>query len=270
MPNAWVAPAKICAVIRFGMPPAIQSRRRTESLWLSIFTGILAMKPAASLFALSFLVVAGYANFSWGEDKAPTKSLQIPEGTFLIEEDVWYQLANEPDRHFHSARARYLSEDHAGAADDIRKATAILKIATGQSPPELRKPLQASILELETLAAEARGGKLHSTIAMDRIFARAFVALAEHNYVMALMHVKAEEPEQAGHHLRASARDLQHAAAWRSEGYSDALIQTVIEAEKLGAGLVSGAGDLFGQAARVLDAMHSHIEKLRKLNAAAE
>ena len=203
-------------------------------------------------------------------DAPATAAPKVPEGWLLIEEDVWYQLADEPDRHFLQARLHYLQKDKEAAAADIRKATAMLKLATSMSEGDAKKALQGSIFELEVLAAEAKAGKVRSARTLDRIFARSYEALAAHNTQHAITHLKKEEPEKAAFHLRAAARDIDHAYAWAGVEAGDAAVATLRSAEELGRKLLEGAAGAMRDALKAGAALHEQLEDLKKVLEAAK
>jgi len=203
-------------------------------------------------------------------DAPATAAPKVPEGWLLIEEDVWYQLADEPDRHFLQARLHYLQKDKEAAAADIRKATAMLKLATSMSEGDAKKALQGSIFELEVLAAEAKAGKVRSARTLDRIFARSYEALAVHNTQHAIAHLKKEEPEKAAFHLRAAARDIDHAYAWAGVEAGDAAVATLRSAEEFGRKLLEGAAGAVRDALKAGAALHEELEDLKKVLEAAK
>lgn len=220
---------------------------------------------------LSLTIICGMATLRVvAADTPAAEPPKVPEGWLLIEEDVWYQLADEPDRHFLQARLHYLQKDKEAAAADIRKATAMLKLATSMSEGEAKKALQGSIFELEVLAAEAKAGKVRSARTLDRIFARSYEALAAHNTQHAIAHLKKEEPEKAAFHLRAAARDIDHAYAWAGVEAGDAAVATLRNAEALGLKLLEGAAGAVRDALKAGAALHEELEDLRKALEAAK
>lgn len=194
------------------------------------------MRPIliAGLFVLGWAWMATSAS---GSDAAPGA---IPEGMMLIEEDVWYQLADEPNFHFHQARLDFLKRDTARAATDIRKASAMLKLAIGLAEGEGRKLLRASVLELTVLVEELEHGKPVSLTALNQAFSRAHLALARYNQEAAELHAKAGQFEEAGMHLRSAAHDLVHARAWAGGELSAGEAAEVVSAEKLAEELIAG------------------------------
>ena len=195
---------------------------------------------------------------------------QVPEGYLLVEDDVWFQLADEPDRHFLEARRDYLRDKPVEAAAAILKATAVLKLATAHAQGDAKKPLQASILELETLAAKLAHDNVHAAKSLDRIFGRSFVALAYYNEAEARRHLQGEEPEKAARHLRASSRDVMHAAVWRGTELEDNILHALGDLEKAASRLMSQEAKNFTDGVKSLEVIHDYLEKLQALEKAAE
>jgi hypothetical protein len=220
---------------------------------------------------LSLTIAAAIAGTQAAAADAPAaETPKVPEGWLLIEEDIWYQLADEPDRHFLQARQHYLQKENEAAAADIRKAAAMLKLATSMSEGEAKKALQGSIFELEVLAAEAKAGKVRSARTLDRIFARAYEALAAHNSQHAVAHLKKEEPEKAAFHLRAAARDIDHAYAWAGVEATDRAVGTLRNAEEFGRKLLEGAAGALRDALKAGAALHEELDELKKALEAAK
>lgn len=223
------------------------------------------------LAALAFLLLSA----SQGAEKAPggaaAQSLpQVPEGYLLVEDEVWFQLADEPDRHFLEARRDYLRNKPIDAAEAILKATAMLKLATAHAQGDAKKPLQASILELETLAAKLEHDTVRVPRSLDRIFSRSFLALANYNEAEARRHLHGEEPEKAARHLRAASRDVVHAAVWRGTQLEDQMLHALEEIEKAASRLLNQEAKEFTSGVKALDNMHTYFEKMKELNKAAE
>jgi hypothetical protein len=220
---------------------------------------------------LSLTIICGMAALRVSAADAPaTAAPKVPEGWLLIEEDVWYQLADEPDRHFLQARLHYLQKDHEAAAADIRKAAAVLKLATSMSEGDAKKALQGSIFELEVLAAEAKAGKVRSTRTLDRIFARAYEALAAHNSTRAMEFLRNDDANRAAFHLRAAARDIDHAYAWAGVEAGDGAVAALRSAEELGRKLLEGAANAVRDALKAGAALHEELEDLKKALEAAK
>lgn len=195
---------------------------------------------------------------------------QVPEGMILIEEDVWYQLADEPNFHFHQARLHFLQRQTALAATDIKKGAAMIKLAMGLAAGEGKQALQDSAKELFALAADLEHGKVVTLTALNRAFSRSHVALATYNHEAAEAHVKREEFKQAGLHLRAAAHDLEHAQAWAGGELSSRAAGEVLSAQELAKELVAGAGFAVEEVVKNLAELAKEVEALEKLHAVAE
>lgn len=221
-----------------------------------------------------FCALFGGVGHSYGEDGAAkpagAPNVEIPEGYLLIEEDVWYQLADEPDIHFLQARRDYLRNQPVDAGAAVRKGTAILKLAAAHARGEAKKSLQASILELETLAMELEHGEVKSARSLDRIFCRSFFALASYNEDEARRHLKAEEPDKAARHLRSASRNVVHAAVWRGTELEDHFLRQLRTVEDAADLLVKEGRKGFASALKSLDEMHKYYEQLQEALKAAE
>lgn len=194
----------------------------------------------------------------------------VPEGMMLIEEDVWYQLADEPNFHFHQARLHFLQRQAVSAAADIKKGTAMIRLAMGLAKGAGNESLRASAEELTALAGDLEHGKAVTLTALNQAFSRAHVALATYNHEAAERHVKREEFKEAGLHLRAAAHDLEHAQAWAGGELSARAAGEVLTAEELAKELVAGAGFALQEVVKSLSALADEVEAMKKLHAVAE
>jgi hypothetical protein len=109
-----------------------------------------------------------------------------PAGYVLVEEDVLLQFVELPGEHFHKARENFLKKDFKGAASEIRKGAAFLRLEAARATKEGKVGLTASIAELERLANDVEKGTVTSAKTLDRAFAKAHHGLAKHHYLKAL------------------------------------------------------------------------------------
>lgn len=200
------------------------------------------------------------------EDKPRAEPPPIPEGFLLIEEDVLYMLADEPNFHFHQARLDFLRRANEDAANDVRKAGAMLKLAVANAHSgEGKKQLQASLVELFALSEGLAMKKPVTTKLMDRVFARAHLALAQYNKDEALRHLEKGEFEKVGIHLRSASHDIEHAMAWAGEDVPDNSAMALQQAVKLAEQLAAGNEKLAAQAAESLRALAEEVARIRKV-----
>lgn len=194
-------------------------------------------KPLAialcSAFAWAMLAPA-----TWAADDAPPKA---PTGFVIVENTIWYQLADEPNQHFHLARLHVLRREPTLAAKEIRTAAAIMKLAIGHAAPAGKKALDQSAFELGFLADELTAKREVTVAGLDAAFARAHFALAEFNQQAAQEHFKAGDNHHTGHHLRWAARDIEYGRAWAGEKVAKTEPAHLIAAEKIAEKLVAGA-----------------------------
>jgi hypothetical protein len=94
--------------------------------------------------------------------------------------------------------------------------------------------------------------------------------LAYYNEAEARRHLQSEEPEKAARHLRASSRDVMHAAVWRGTELEDNVLHALGELEKSADRLLSQDAKDFTSGVKSLDVIHDYLEKMKQLQKAAE
>ena len=194
----------------------------------------------------------------------PTKP-KAPEGYVLVEEDVLLQFVELPGEHFHKARENFLKKDLKGAASEIRKGEAFLRLQAARATAEGKKGLITSIAELEKLANDVEKGTVTSAKTLDRTFANSHHALAKHHYLKALEYRTKKDTKRAGHSLKASAVHLEHAFAWAGHELEAGTVKVVRTAHELGDKLIVGTGLMTDDVIKAIDYMGREIEKLGKL-----
>lgn len=191
-------------------------------------------------------------------DAAPP---QAPAGFVIVDNTIWYQLADEPNQHFHLARLHLLRREPHSAAKEIRIGAAIMKLAAGHAAPAGKKALEQSTFELGFLASELENNKSVAVAGLDAAFARAHFALAEFNQQAAQEHFQAGDNHHAGHHLRWAAHDIEYGRAWAGEKVAKTEPAHLIAAEKIAERLIAGA-ELSGEAVLEQIAQLNHVLKL--------
>ena len=194
----------------------------------------------------------------------PTKP-KAPEGYVLVEEDVLLQFVELPGEHFHKARENFLKKDLKGAASEIRKGEAFLRLQAARATAEGKKGLITSIAELEKLANDVEKGTVTSAKTLDRTFAKSHHALAKHHYLKALEYRTKKDTKRAGHSLKAAAVHLEHGFAWSGHELEAGTVKVVRTALDLGGKLIEGTGLMTDEVVKAIDYMGEEIEKLGKL-----
>lgn len=214
-----------------------------------------AVGMAASLIALNGRLASA----------ADEPALQPPAGYVIVDNTIWYQLADEPNEHFHRARLNLLRRQPVLAAKEIRTAAAIMKLAIGHAASAGKKALGQSAFELGFLADELDNHREVAVAGLDAAFARAHFALAEFNQQAAQEHFQAGDNHHAGHHLRWAAHDIEYGRAWAGEKVAKSDPAHLISAEKVAERLIAGA-ELSGESVlQEIAALHQALQLLQEL-----
>lgn len=143
---------------------------------------------------------------STSEERPATKP-----GWVIVEEDIWFPLRYSLHDFMDRARERFRHHEQKGAANEIRKAIAMLKIAEGQATPDGVKTLQETTHTLQSLAQDLDQNKVSSARELDHAVRKAYFALATHHYLKANSASAQKEMKRAGEHLQTAANYLTNA-----------------------------------------------------------
>jgi hypothetical protein len=218
------------------------------------------------LFAL-MLAVAG-----WGlapaiaRDKNDVKTRKTPpdapKGWIVLEEDFWTPLTHEPGTYFHRAHEEFLKKDYDLAAIDLRQAAAYLRLQARRSTyTEHSSALYAAANRLSNLAASVEKKDVKSPGQLDREFARAHCALAEHDYTMAKESWNKKRPYTTGYNLNAAAFNLESGYSWAYQETGTAGFDAMADANALADELIAGEPKNY-EVSATLDAVHNAIQSL--------
>ncbi len=146
------------------------------------------------------------------------------------------QSGERPDEityHFHLASESYADKDLRTSAAQIRKAIEILKKQLSSGDHESRPLFSSSIVEMEMMAEKVEHGNVSSEKQLDKVFARAEVALAKHHIIRAQEAWEKERQLSAAVEISTSAINLENAMA--RIGYSDdgSMVNSVTEGRQL-------------------------------------
>ena len=206
-----------------------------------------AMRHSATLMFLAMCLFILLGGMLMGQEAAPTSpkpatEAKTPEGKLVIEEDVLVVFMDEPEHHFDRAKEHFLKKEHEAAAKETRKVAGFLKLQAARAGGETQKALHASAQELEKLAGDVEKGTVTSVNKLERPFARALHALAEHHHKKASESWAKRAAKRAGHDLKAAAHHAEHSAKWAGEELEKGGKAAVREARLAGGKLVEGAG----------------------------
>ena len=206
------------------------------------------------------LLNIGAASAGAADPETPADVPQAPKGFFLVEEDAWDGLSDEPGRHMDHARQSYVAIDLPTAAGELRKAAAHLRITACQAAGVSRRTLIRSASELESLALRMEAGSVKSVRELDMAFARALHALAHHHHVMAEKAWMARETQRSGRQLRAAADNLSRAAAWSGRKAQAATGEVIKDTRIISGKLVEGTGFVIDEVGKGLRAFGRQVE----------
>jgi hypothetical protein len=132
----------------------------------------------------------------------------VSEAEPIVEElsDI---LQDEPNHHFSLAIEAFMKQDHALAAEEIRKGAAYLKLETLRAEDKGKEALDRSITELEGLADSLSRGEPHTLQDLTQAFGRTQQALAHHHYLKAMVLWTEQKLQLAGKELKKSVAHLE-------------------------------------------------------------
>jgi hypothetical protein len=224
-------------------------------------------RPAVTLLtllALPTVLVILTVPASAADPEPPAAPQAAPPGHFLVHEELWDNLADEPGRHMDRAREAFLEVDAREAAAELRKTATYLKITAAQAAAATRHALLRSAHELESLAHAVEAGTVKSVSELDAAFARASHALSHHHCVMAERSWAAEQTARAGKQLRAAADNLERAAQRTGKALQTATGAAVKDARIISGKLVEGTGFVFDEIGKGIARFGKQVESTGK------
>jgi hypothetical protein len=214
-------------------------------------------------------MVLGLAALAGATDRAdkPTDKKAVPEsrpGWFVVEEDVWIRLNDEPSQHMHQAHESFLKKAYGATTSELRKAGGYLHIAARNSSSETKAALTASAHELDSLAAEVQAGTVKSVKSLDSAFARAEHALAADDHAKAKTALKAKHHAMAGHYLRSAMNHVEDAAKWSGHELERGTVATANGVRIVSGKLIDGSGFVVDEAEKGVTWVGDEVEKVGK------
>lgn len=171
-----------------------------------------------------------------------TNAQVVKPGSVIIEEDVYDAFDDEPSAYFYNAHENFMRKDLKGAARELRKAAAFIKLESGRATEEGKLLLVSSYNELGKLANDVEKGTITSVKDFEAAFARAHQALAKHHYLMAIEAQTKKEVGRAGHFMQSALVHLEHGFAWSGHKLEAAAVESFHGIRVLSGKLIEGAG----------------------------
>ncbi len=187
-----------------------------------------------------------------------------PDGPIVIEEHIWVHFVDEPAHHMERARESFLKKDTMKAAAEIRKVEAYLRATAGNAKGKVKRGLIASAEELKRLARDVESGAATQRKDLDQAFARAHHALARHHYSETYKYWAKKDVENTGHHLKATAMYLEHAATATGRKVESGTKTVVADARAAGDKLIHGSGFVADKVGQCIEAVGAEVEKTGK------
>ncbi len=213
------------------------------------------------------VVLAGVVVFATGLARAadPVEPVPAPPaGHFIVQEELWSDLADEPGQHLERAREAYLKVDAADASVELRKAATHLRISAAQAAASGKRTLIFSAVELEMLAQRVEAGTVNSVGEMDAAIARALHALAHHHCVLAEKSWVQRETRCAGKQMRAAADNLERAAARTGRALQSATREVAKDVRVISGKLVEGTGFVVDEVGKGFTSLGKQVETVGK------
>ncbi len=159
--------------------------------------------------------------------------------------DTLVPLFEKPRTHFADALRKLADKDQAGAAAELRRGTAYLRLATESARKEDKTKLDDALGELRRLASRADKGEL-AEADLRSALARVDSAYATSYLDRAQDELKRDARPQAGRSLREAATRMRARLEWIGDQTKDAAKDLVDELEQTGDQLAKG-GKLAGK-----------------------
>jgi len=145
-------------------------------------------------------------------------------GQITIDEDILAVFVDEPCDHFQRARDTYLAGDAKVSAKELRTAAAYLRLEAARATPEGHNDLESSIRELQQLADAVENHQVPSVQRLERAFARAHLALANHYCLNSARRGcqtetlrTQQDRTRARQDLKAAVANLRHGLRWTGD-----------------------------------------------------
>jgi hypothetical protein len=217
--------------------------------------------------ALILMFVALSMGFAASISQAQSDVIQIPTeaappGYVMIEEDRWFLMADEPGNHVGRAREAFVMMDARKAASELRKAALQIRMAASGAGETAKRNLIRSEHELQKAAQKIEEGTLASVDELDVITARALHTLSSYQYVKAEQAWQKKKVQQAGHYLRASADNIERAAAKTESRFRAATSEVARESRVLSGSLIEGTGYVVDEVGAGLERIGHQIERV--------
>ena len=158
----------------------------------------------------------------------------------VTDEDVWYPVCGEPQRHFGEAIEAYERQDRKTSFTEIQKAIAYLRLEAARASDDAKWALEGAVAGLGKLALSAELVMNQGRESIEGRFADADLALALAHRAKSSEWWARGDQRISGFELKAAARCLEGAAAWAGNEAGASASKVAGETKVLGARLIWG------------------------------
>lgn len=219
------------------------------------------------VFAVLFVVtlahgVVGSSAKAQSEVVVPIPTQEAPPGFFIVEEERWYLMADEPGLHVGRAREAFLMTDARTAAAELRKAAVHMRMAASDAVDGTRRALTHSEHQLEKTAERVEDGTLKTIEDFDFATARAMHAMSEYQYFKAEQAWQKRKVRQAGYYLKAAADNIERASARTEARMKAATSEIARDSRVISGSLIEGTGYVIDDVGAGFERIGHQIERV--------
>jgi hypothetical protein len=215
---------------------------------------------SAILFLFTIILTAGVVfSVTASEIKSEVTS---PEESIISDEDIFIVFIDEPQHHYMRALENFLKHDWEGAAIEIRKGAAFMKLEAARAEGDVKKELLASGQMLEKLANDIKKGAVRSAKDLQDAFGISEHAAAKHHYLRAVKAWGEKKIKTAGNELHATAVRLEHAFAWTGQKLEVGTIKIMDDVRHIAGKLINDTGWAVDKVGKAIESLEIEIEML--------
>ena len=221
---------------------------------------IFAILAILAVLALLASCGQGPAN-GLPEETAATRSAPPPVSS-VVDTPSALATRHEAQESFNRARAALIRNDSATSARELTKASAFMRMHAEEAEIGAIAALQGASKELEVLAERIARGEAQTIRTLDRVFANANRAEAQHHLTRAVAAMADRGYRRAGEELLMSVDHLERAARDLPRSRDPASEATIAEARTVAVGMVREGAATRGEAKRVIAALEAELRRL--------
>ncbi len=221
------------------------------------------MRQKIFLMVAVLIFLIGIAWF--GTRQAKAQVTQQPSSDWSVyENEIWKVLIDEPEIHFQKAHELFMKKNYAGAASEIRKGSAFVKLEATRSNEVEKEAFKGLAEDLDQLADSVENGLEVSEDDLRFHFARADQTLVRHHYTKATEYLAKNEVENAGHELKGATGYLENAWKWSDQRMDFNTADAVKDLHNVYGKMIKGSDWTKDEVAKGMQDMGNEMTKLGK------